>query len=504
MNDIISQFQKNVAKWPENIAVEEGHNKYTYRELNNYANFITTLLPKTNGQTKQVYAIVGKRSFEMVAAIIAVLKSNNTYLPLDLTLPDSLLTKILTNTQVNAILFRHNERLPSAFNETKQIPLDYSQYNPTITYDDLNYPISPNDPAYIMHTSGSTGTPKSVVVPHRAVIRLLVNPNYITINANDVVLFHSNTTFDAAIFEIWAAMLNGAKLVIYPGTTGDLLAIFSLCMQSKVTILLLTTGLFHAFSNMNVENLTSLRYLVVGGDVMHSSAARRIMQRNKSLIMINGYGPAENAVFSTCLVIKSEQDITDPVSIGSPISGTDVYLLDENFKEVAEGEIGEIFVGGTGLALGYINAPEMTASRFLRIPTIGKNTLLYRTSDLAKKLLNNNYQFIGRRDYQVKIRDHQVDLSEIESVISSINIVQDVCVFVSESTPHALFAYIKLTDNSKIDNIAAKELILTQLQNNLPSYCIPSYLKISNDLPLNPNGKIDRKLIQQYFNVLEA
>lgn len=496
MNDIIYYFESWVEQTPKAIAVSYNEQLWSYAELNNYANFIAESLIELGVQPLSVIAVAGHKSIEMVAAILAILKLNCSYLPLDLSLPEERIQQMLVNADSHLMISHGITSDLQAFTHVKHIVLDSSQFDQKQNFSNLNREINANSPAYVMHTSGSTGTPKGVVVPHRGVIRLLINTNYITICPHDSILFHSNTSFDAGIFEVWAALINGAQLVISPHLTGDISAIYKLCHEKNITILLLATGLFHIFSSMNVENLSQLRYLVVGGDVMHASAARRVISKNPHLTLINGYGPAENAVFTTCLVITNEQDIGNPVSIGRAITGTKVFLLDDNLNQVAVGEAGELYTSGSGVALGYINAPALTAEKFLTIPHLAGDEILYRTGDIVKQSSTGNYEFVGRRDNQVKIRGFRVELSEIESVISALNYVEDVFVSVIDSEHKRIAAFIKVDNHGASDIQDTKKKIILYLKDKLPSQCIPSYVEINDQFPLTTNGKLDRKMLQ--------
>jgi amino acid adenylation domain-containing protein len=495
MDNIVCQFERQVNFNSDKVAVVFESNSWTYLELNNYANYIAYFLLSKDISESTVIAVSGTRSFEMIAAIIAVLKLKCTYMPIDLSLPISYVESMLANAEVRYVL--SNGVYSHKTEGVTYIDLQYERFNNNDLYVDLNKSIGANDPAYIMHTSGSTGTPKGIIVPHRGVLRLVVNTNYINLSSSDSVLFHSNTTFDAAIFEIWAALLNGACIVISAYPTGDVLAEFKLCQEMKITVLLLATGLFHIFSDLDLEKLPYLRYLVVGGDVMHSASAIRAINKSKVFKIINGYGPAENTVFTTCLIIEKEKDITNPVSIGKPIYGTKVYLLDKNLREVKKGEVGEIYVTGEGVSLGYVNAPHLTQEKFFKINHVAGNEIVYRTGDMAKILPSGNFEFVGRYDNQVKIRGFRIELTEIENTISSFDFVEDVCVV--KDINKKIIAYIKIAQSYGDDLEHLKVRVISFLKQKLPSYYLPSYIEISKELPLTRNGKVDRKLLQSGF-----
>lgn len=490
MKNLITQFEHYVEKTPDAIAISLQNQSFTYAQLNNYANYIAQLLCHRGVKKRSVIAVMGEKSLEMVAGIIGILKLNCSYMPVDSALPFERINIMLENADVDFII---SNEIPSInIDDIMHIKLNYELFDSQQHYQNFNVMISAEDPAYIMHTSGSTGKPKGVIVPHRGVIRLLCETNYIQLFSTDSVLFHSNTSFDAGIFEIWAALINGARLVISPHMIGDLPVIFKLCKEEKITVLLLATGLFHIFSNLDVNELTTLRYLVVGGDVMHNSAATRTLTKNPSIKIINGYGPAENCVFTTCHVINHLSDIGNPISIGKEITGTKVYLLDDNQNIVPPGEPGELYTSGLGVALGYINAPQLTAEKFIKLPDVAGDEILYRTGDMVKQHSDGNYEFIGRRDNQVKIRGFRVELSEIESTISGLSFVEDVCLFTIGDDNKKLVAFVKVGEKTIQHEKCNEPFILDYLKNKLPAYCIPSFIKISDELPLTLNGKIDR------------
>ncbi len=492
MKNIVTLFENHAQLHPGATAVVLEEQQWSYAQLNNYANYIATILLQNGVTENSVVAVVGEKSLEMIAGILAILKLNCSYMPIDSSLPSERIAIMLKNSNTIVSLSKHGYQLNDS--HILHLQLDYTAFNATTQYDNHNYVITTEQPAYVMHTSGSTGTPKGVIVPHRGVVRLLQNTNYIHINSTDSILFHSNTSFDAGIFEIWAALINGAQIVISPHHIGDIPAIYKLCIEKNISIILLATGLFHIFSNLDLEKLTTLRYLVVGGDVMHSSAAIRALQKNKTMKIINGYGPAENCVFTTCLVIENENNIQTPVSIGCAITETEVYLLDENQQPVPPGEIGELYTSGLGVALGYINAPELTAEKFISLPHIKENTLFYRTGDMVKQLHNGNYEFIGRCDKQIKIRGFRVELTEIENTISALEFVEEVCLCTIGSENKQLIAFIKIATNSQqYDEIT----VINYLKSKLPSYCIPSAIEVSDSFPLTSNGKINRKALQE-------
>ncbi len=499
METLVSRFEYFAKNTPDKQAVTMGGCGWTYAQLNARANQLAIILKGRGAKPFDVIAIIGEKSLEMVASLLAVLKLQCCYMPIDVNLPAQKIELMIASSQAKLVLY-HNitNNLLNSF-KVDSINISEVDFNEEIVFKNLRLPIDADCPAYVMHTSGSTGKPKAIVVPHRALIRLLVDTNYIELSSADSVLFHSATSFDAAIFEIWAALLNGARLVIAEHRLGDLLAIFSLCKKEGITILLLTTGLFHIFSTMNLHELTALRYLVVGGDVMHSSAVKRCFEKNQQIKIINGYGPAENAVFTTCYVMSSQTPVPDVVPIGKPIKNTSVYLLDEQLQPVNVGEVGELYTAGQGVALGYLNNAPLTADKFLQISQLPCAGVFYRTGDLARMLPSGDFDFVGRIDNQIKIRGFRVELAEIESLISSLNFVEDVAVFAYGDKVKQIVALVKVAKEQYPFCKDSATTILEYLKAKLPAYSLPAKIEIKDNFPVTINGKIDRKNMQSFL-----
>ncbi len=282
----------------------------------------------------------------------------------------------------------------------------------------ISVAVSSEAAAYVMYTSGSTGTPKGVVIPHRAVLRLVCNTNYITISPQDVMAQASNPMFDAATFEIWGALLNGASLVEL--ATDILLSPTLLSNQLQrqgVTILFVTTALFHRLADLSPACFQTLRVLLFGGETADVRWVRKVLEAGRPQQMLNGYGPTENCTFSACYAVENLAANVTTLPIGKPIANTQLYILDAHLQPVPIGVIGELHLGGDGLAHGYWQHPTLSNEKFISNP-FGTG-LLYKTGDLARYQPDGTVEFIGRRDFQVKIRGFRVELGEIESTIQS-------------------------------------------------------------------------------------
>jgi aspartate racemase len=350
---------------------------------------------------------------------------------------------------------------------------------------------APADAAYIIYTSGSTGQPKGVVVPHRAVVRLVKETNYATFGHDQVFLHFAPATFDASTFEIWGALLNGATLAIYPPRFESLSQFGAVLRQYNVTTLWLTAGLFHQMVENNLEALRRVRQLLAGGDVLSPSCVKTVLRQIPGCRLINGYGPTENTTFSCCHTLPAEWD-GDSVPIGRPISNSQAYIVDKHFQPVGIGVAGELCVAGDGLAVGYLNHPQLTAEKFVPNPFSREPAAkLYRTGDLARFLPDGAIEFLGRIDQQVKIRGFRVELGEVEEALRAHPAVAEAAVTaVADSTQtRHLSAYVTTRPSHSLDSSALRRF----LRDRMPAHLVPSRFVFMAALPLTPNGKVDRR-----------
>jgi len=344
-----------------------------------------------------------------------------------------------------------------------------------------------NRPAYLLYTSGSTGLPKGVVVPQRAIMRLVCETDYLPIQPDDVFAFHSNISFDASTLELWGPLLNGASLVVTATETVlSAPALADHLREYGITTLWLTTSLFAQLAQEAPAMFGGLRALLFGGEAANAAAVRLVCRHAPPGRLINGYGPTETTTFAVCHLVDPRVEVDDRVPIGRPIANTDAYILDESLSPAVEGEL---YIGGPGVALGYHRAPELTAERFVETP-LGR---LYRTGDLARWRADGLLDYLGRKDRQVKIRGFRIEPGEVESAIRACLGVAHCAVVptVAPSGEPCLAAYVV--------GAAAPEDLRRELKAKLPAQMIPAALVRIERLPITPNGKLDQAALPPPF-----
>lgn len=482
---IVDLFEEQVEKTPDNIAVVFEDKKLTYRELNKKANQLARYLIENKVSHKDVVALFLDKSLEAVVSILATLKVGATYLPLDIDYPQSRLDYILDNSNAKIILTTSNEK------EIKTNLHVICVDNLSDIYDKnlnlkLDYNIDTSDLAYITYTSGSTGNPKGVMVKHQNVVRLVKNTNYVSFSENYRILQTGSIVFDASTFEIFGALLNG--LCVYLMKKENLLnpTLFEeYIVKNKITILFLTTALFNKFCEFNPKMFNNLKYLLTGGEAVSIKHMKIAKLSNPDIELIHVYGPTENTTFSTYYPVNNN---LNSFPIGKPIANSTGYIVNKSENLCPIGIPGELWVAGDGVAKGYLNNENLTNEKFLKNPF--GNDIVYKTGDLVKWLPDGNIDFIGRIDNQVKIRGFRIELSEIDSIILEYPEIKESFSMVHETnSKKEIYSYFVAYDKINIDNLKS------YLKTKLPNYMIPNSFIQMDVLPLNINGKIDKKTL---------
>lgn len=483
----------------ENVAIEHGGDvamsyrgrAVTYRELDSQASAVAQRLKELSVRPGDIVAVVLPHSIEIVVAFLAILKCGAAYLPLDSSNPPQRSAEFMQAAAVKVVIA--SEQLDPAFTQDRTVLLT-SEF-PTSGGIVESFDSQCDDKAYVIYTSGSTGVPKGVVIPHRAVARLVLNTNYVSIERQDRILQLAPPSFDASTFEIWGALLNGATLVPYSGKTLDPNQLKADVYENDITVLWLTAALFNLIADKSIDALRPLRILLAGGDVLNARYVNKVLENIPGITVINGYGPTENTTFTCCHLMTSANKPDGSVPIGKPITGTRVHILDELQMPVPTGTVGELYASGEGVGLGYLN--ELQNDAFFVDDRIAPG-LIYRTGDFVKEDESGELQFIGRRDSLVKVRGYRVSLEEVRTHIVSLEGVLDAIVLKKEliGGDQILVAYVSKREGNDID--ATK--IRSHLAARIPRYMIPNQIIFDQTLEINENGKIDRTWIQRHLS----
>lgn len=491
-------FEAQVEQTPDAIAVIYEDQQLTYRELNARANQLAHALRQLGVGPDVLVALCLDRSLEMVVGLLGILKAEGAYVPLDLSYPEERLAFMLADTQAKVLLTQKHllATLPLHRAQVLCLDRDWSTIGHE-SEENLTTSMTAEHLAYVIYTSGSTGRPKGVEVPHRGIVRLVCGSDYVHFDAKEVFLQLAPISFDAATFEIWGALLHGATCVLFPERLLTPQSLAAVLKKHHVSTLWLTASLFNSLIDQTPEILTDIKQLLTGGEALSVCHVRRALTLLSNTQLFNGYGPTESTTFAcTYAIPRRIEDTATSIPIGRPIANTTVYILDSYLAPVPIGVVGELYIGGDGLARGYLHRPELTTEKFIPDPFSDQpGARLYRTGDLARYLPDGNIEFLGRIDLQVKIRGYRIELGEIETVLSTHPAVQTTVVLAREDKPgdKRLIAYIVAPH----DISPAPSELRSFLQKTLPEYMLPSAFVFMESLPLTPNGKVDRGALPQ-------
>jgi len=504
-------FEEEAEKWPDKIAVGYENHLLSYHELNRQTQIVAVHLKNRGVKPGMPVGIMIGACLEMIVGVMAILKAGGGYLPIDPDYPEERKQYMLKDSGGVILLTRQEIEgvySPQALNNSPQGSPWFGIWN-------LEFGISPRGGqlAYIIYTSGSTGKPKGVMVEHQNVVRLVKNTNFIQFRPGDRILQTGALEFDASTFEIWGALLNGLTLYLVPrDKLLDTVSLKNTVYRNHISIMWMTAPLFNQVVNSDVEIFSKLRNLLVGGDVLSPSHISRVRERFPQLNIINGYGPTENTTFSTTFLI--DREYKENIPIGKPIANSTAYIVDKNVHWQPIGIVGELWVGGDGVSRGYMNNPELTSEKFdhdlwdlqdyhdrnyrsyRSYQSHISNLSYYKTGDLARWLPDGNIEFLGRIDHQVKIRGFRVELEEIENQLLTHGKVKEAIVLVrKDNNDKYLCAYIVAKPGET--NPIVQSQLREYLSDRLPDYMVPSYFTQLDGIPLNSNGKVDRKALPE-------
>jgi len=494
-------FEEQVERTPDNPAVIFGEQQLTYAELNARANQLAHYLRRIGIGPETLVGICLERSMELVIGLLGILKAGGAYVPLDPSYPAERLRLIIAEAGISVVLTaqRFSELLPMA--EVQSICLD-ADWNDIARESPENPGSStvPGNLAYVIYTSGSTGKPKGSMITHEGICnRLLWMQETYELNAEDGVLQKTPFTFDVSVWEFFWPLLRGARLVMArPGGQGNSRYLVEIIQREKITTMHFVPSMLAAFlEDSRVSECRSLRRVICSGEALPYELKERFGKRLKAELH-NLYGPTEASVDVTYWNCASEME-RPIVPIGRPIANTQIYVLDKNLEPVPIGVCGELYIGGVGLARGYLRRADLTAERFLPNPFEAAGTRIYRTGDLARYLADGNVEYLGRTDHQVKIRGFRIELGEIESALNEHPAVQNTVVVAREEKTGSkqLVAYV-LPDQRRA-GASSRELMVKELrerlEQSLPEYMVPTAFVLLSELPLTSSGKVDRRAL---------
>lgn len=489
---IIEQFESVVKKYPNNIAFIHNDEKMTYLEFDQLSNKYAYYLREKGVISGDCVIISNRRTIWSYIAIMAIIKLNAVYVPLNIC-DTGYISRIINSINAKKMIIDKDE----ISIVEKIVPSD-----DIIFYDDLNeckgsdnnvFAVEEEAIAYVCYTSGTTGEPKGVLVKQKGIVSLIDNASYFSFNSSDVIAQTTTMEFDAFTFEFWGALLSGATLcavdknvLLSPNDFKKYI------IKTGINKLFLTTSLFNSYGKYQVTLFDTIEAVIAGGDVMDPSSANNVNKCNTKIKVINGYGPTENTTFSTTYTLDKDTNY-DEIPIGKPSAGDIVYILNEDHTMCSEGEEGTIYVGGDGVADGYLNNKELTDELFIEDPItrVGK---VYNTGDIGYYDNNGVIYFRGRKDEQVKVSGYRIELPHIKRVAEELDNVRNAEVILcNNSNGKSIVLFLE----SDINDAA---LFRVKLEEVLPQYMIPNEIIVLSDLPYNTSGKPNKGKLREIYS----
>ena len=511
-------FERQASAAPERVALQLQTATGTfaslrYGELNRLANGIVHALCSEGVGPGMRIGLVAERGFAQIAGMLAILKAGAAYVPLDVNQPAERLLFQIRDSGLSWILVEPALRArmpawPSDAPAPTLMPLvlpDHADGGTGTVPDVPGRPASvcpgavhPDSVAYVMYTSGSTGMPKGVEVQHQGISRLVQQPNYAQFGTATRMLQFAPFTFDASTLEIWGTLCNGGTLVQAPDGLLSLQALARFIAAGEINTAWFTAALFNRLVDEVPGALSGLGQVLSGGEAMSLAHARRALSHNPQLVLVNGYGPTECTTFAACARVDAATLAaaaeTGAIPLGRPVNATSCHVLDADLMRVAPGAVGELYLGGDGLAQAYLNQPALTAERFVASPFGHAGERLYRTGDLVRWNEQGQLEYLGRVDAQVKVRGFRIELGEVEAQLLKQPGVREAVVVARETAQGTQLAgYASGHAGQKLDGSVLRQSLKTVL----PDYMVPSVIMVLEALPLNANGKIDRKALPE-------
>ncbi len=487
-------FAEQAARAPEAAAVVCAGERLTYAELDRRSDQWAEYLGSVGVGPERVVGLCVERSLEMVVALLGILKAGGAYLPLDANYPSQRLAFMMEDARAHIVLT--DGKCAHLFSGMPTAPQVYTL--DAVRQASAAYVAAPpvahsaGQLAYILYTSGSTGQPKGVAVQHRAITRLVKHAQYVNLDQHRCVLSAASLTFDAATFEIWGPLLNGGRLVVLAETVPRAQSIEECVRRDGVDTAWLTSSLFNNIVDQSIEALRGIRQLLIGGEALSVTHVNRVRRLLPEQSLINGYGPTECVTFSCAYDIPANPaDTITSISIGRPITDTQVYVLDEELRAVPVGVVGELYVAGTGVARGYVGRGGLTAARFVANPFGAAGSRMYATGDRARYRADGNLEYRGRADQQVKIRGFRIEPGEVEAALLRHPALRDAVIVAREDHGEKrLVSYIVAAPGTVAPDSVTLRRFLKEI---LPEYLVPSLFIVLEELPLTASGKVDRQ-----------
>ncbi|MFD7611477.1 amino acid adenylation domain-containing protein, partial [Streptomyces sp. NPDC059828] len=483
-------FEAQAGRTPDAVALAHDGGTVGYAELNTRANRLANHLIACGVGPESPVALLMERSVDLIVATLAVLKAGGCYVPMHASLPPERMAALLADTAAPVLL---TDRTDPGFPHTAVVvrPGDEAAapaHDPAI-------PVHPDQLAYVMFTSGSTGTPKGVAVRHRDVVDLAADRRWQD-GRHRRILLHSPHAFDAATYELWTPLLSGGTVVVAPPGNLDAASLHAVTTRHGVTAVFLTKALFDLVAEQAPETFRALRTVCTGGEAASGTLMQRVLDRCPDLLLAHVYGPTEATTFATHHHLVPADLAGSRPPIGAPLDNMRAHVLDARLQPAPPGVPGELYVAGAGLARGYLGRPALTAERFVADPfTPGER--MYRTGDLVRRRTDGAIEFLGRVDGQVKLRGFRIELGEIEAVLSRHPAVRQVIVIPREDRPGdtRLVGYCSVLGSALDGNSALGADLKQFAATTLPGYMVPSAVVVLPALPLNANGKVDRRAL---------
>ncbi len=512
---IFTLFEKIAHTYPDNIAIsssEKGNESVSYAELLENVNSLAKALHQQGVQENDRVLLAFPRSVNMIQALLAVLKLGACYVPVDVQYPVERKQYIQNDSGASILLSsKALETNLSAFDTKKTKTLFIEEVIKQGAALDITLPQvvdkhSHQRAACIFYTSGSTGEPKGVIVPHRAIVRLVHHTNFTEFNQSDVLGHISNVCFDASSLEIWGALLVGGRMhVVDQDTLLSTTGFAKVIKEQNISIMFLSMGLFRVFASESPGMFGGMLTLLIGGEAVDLNAAQAVLtSATPPACLMNGYGPTENATFTACYPIRKISEDMTSVPLGKAITHGKVFICNEKGELLPAGIPGELVCSGDGLAVAYLNKKELTQEKFREhFLTALPDERVYLTGDLARYSSDGTIILSGRIDEQVKLRGFRIEPGEIEHVLDSLNEVATACVAVKESPAKEkyLVAYLLLdTQHLNEKHIEAERALLQvkeQASATLPAYMRPTFYELLESVPINANGKLDKRALPE-------